>query len=116
MLTRPRKSPTKKTPKKVEIVIVTAAHQEAEKAFAVSEAVAGGVTLARDLVNLPPNALGPVEFAEKAEELRKLGVEVEVLGEKELKKLGMNALLGVAQGSARPRTRGDAVERGQQEG
>ncbi len=97
-----KKSEDEKTPKKVEIIIVTAAHQEAEKAFAVSEAVAGGVILARDLVNLPPNVLGPVEFAEKAEELRKLGVEVEVLGEKELKKLGMNALLGVAQGSARP--------------
>ena len=97
-----KKSDDEKSPKKVEIVIVTAVHQEAEKAFAVSEAVAGGVVLARDLVNLPPNVLGPVEFAEKAEELKKLGVEVEILGEKELKKLGMNALLGVAQGSARP--------------
>lgn len=46
--------------------------------------------------------LGPVEFAEEAEKLEKLGVKVEVLGEKELKKLGMGALLGVAQGSVRP--------------
>lgn len=48
----------------------------------MSEAIAGGVILARDLVNLPPNVLGPVEFAEKAEELRKLGVDVEILGER----------------------------------
>ncbi|NWJ22762.1 leucyl aminopeptidase [Rhizobium sp. RM] len=97
-----KKSEDEKTPKKVDVVIVTAAREEAEKAFEVSQAIAGGVVLARDLVNLPPNVLGPVEFAEKAEELQKLGVEVEILGEKELKKLGMNALLGVAQGSARP--------------
>ncbi|MDS7596678.1 leucyl aminopeptidase [Agrobacterium tumefaciens] len=97
-----KKSDDEKAPKKVEVVIVTAAREDAEKAFEASQAIAGGVILARDLVNLPPNALGPVEFAEKAEELQKLGVEVEILGEKELKKLGMNALLGVAQGSARP--------------
>jgi leucyl aminopeptidase len=54
------------------------------------------------LVNEPANVLGPVEFAKKAEELGKLGVEVEILGEKEMKKLKMAALLGVAQGSVRP--------------
>ena len=58
--------------------------------------------LARDLVNEPANVLGPVEFAARAGELSKLGVEVEVLGEKELRKLNMAALLGVAQGSSRP--------------
>jgi leucyl aminopeptidase len=46
--------------------------------------------------------LGPVEFADKAKELEKLGVEVEILTEKEMKKLGMGALLGVAQGSSKP--------------
>jgi len=91
-----------RAPKTVKVTIVTAAHAAARKAFAESEAIAGGVILARDLVNLPPNALGPVEFAEKARELEKLGVEVEILTEKEMKKLGMGALLGVAQGSVRP--------------
>ncbi|MFB9951181.1 leucyl aminopeptidase [Rhizobium puerariae] len=91
-----------KAPKSVKVTIVTAAHAAAKKAFADSEAIAGGVILARDLVNLPPNALGPVEFADRAKELEKLGVEVEVLTEKEMKKLGMGALLGVAQGSVRP--------------
>ena len=50
----------------------------------------------------PANILGPVEFAKKASALEKLGVEVEILTEKEMKKLGMHALLGVAQGSVRP--------------
>ncbi|KZM50330.1 leucyl aminopeptidase [Labrenzia sp. OB1] len=74
----------------------------ARKAWASAEAVTDGVILARDLVNEPANILGPVEFAKKAEELGKLGVEVEVLGEKEMKKLKMAALLGVSQGSVRP--------------
>jgi len=74
----------------------------AKKAFATAEAVAGGVKLARDLVNEPANVLGPVEFAARVKELEKLGVEVEILTEKEMKKLGMGALLGVAQGSVRP--------------
>ncbi|MFD1197555.1 leucyl aminopeptidase [Brucella gallinifaecis] len=74
----------------------------AKKAFEVAEAVADGVIKARDLVNEPANILGPVEFAEEAEKLQKLGVKVEVLGEKEMKKLGMGSLLGVSQGSPRP--------------
>ncbi|MFN3746208.1 MAG: leucyl aminopeptidase [Hyphomicrobiaceae bacterium] len=74
----------------------------AEKAFADKLAVAEGVFLARDLVNEPANALGPVEFAERARELAALGVEVEVLEPEALQKLGMGALLGVAQGSTRP--------------
>ncbi|MDT6940468.1 leucyl aminopeptidase [Brucella pseudogrignonensis] len=74
----------------------------AKKALEVAEAVADGVLKARDLVNEPANVLGPVEFAEEAEKLQKLGVKVEVLGEKEMKKLGMGSLLGVAQGSPRP--------------
>lgn len=89
-------------PKSIAVTIVTAAAAAAKKAFADAEAVAAGVTLARDLVNEPANKLGPVEFAAKVRELSSLGVEVEVLTEKEMKKLGMGALLGVAQGSARP--------------
>ena len=88
--------------KTVRVTIVTADAAQAKKAFTEREAIAGGVILARDLVNLPPNALGPVEFAAKASALAELGVEVEILTEKEMGKLGMGALLGVAQGSARP--------------
>jgi leucyl aminopeptidase len=73
----------------------------AKKAFADAEAVTGGVMLARDLVNEPANKLGPVEFAAETKALEKLGVGVEILTEKEMGKLGMGALLGVAQGSPR---------------
>ena len=74
----------------------------AKKAFADSEAVANGVILARDLVNEPANVLGPIEFAMRVKELEQLGVKVDILTEKEMRKLGMGALLGVAQGSVRP--------------
>ena len=71
-------------------------------AWAARQAVADGVCLARDLVNEPANVLGPVEFAGRSEGLKSVGVEVEILTEKEMKKLGMAALLGVNQGSVRP--------------
>ena len=73
----------------------------ARKAVKAADGLAEGVRIARDLVNEPPNVLGPEEFANRAAELAKLGVEVEVLDEKALKKLGMRALLAVGQGSAR---------------
>ncbi len=74
----------------------------AKKAFAPDSKIVDGVNLARDLVNEPPNVLYPEEFARRAAQLRKLGVGVEILDVKAMTKLGMGALLGVAQGSARP--------------
>ncbi len=84
------------------LVIHCADPKAAGQAFAPARAMAEGVTLARDLVNEPANVLGPAEFAARAKTLTKLGVQVEVLGPKALQKLGMNALLAVGQGSARP--------------
>jgi leucyl aminopeptidase len=63
--------------------------------------LADGVFITRDLVSEPPNVLFPAEMAERCEDLEKLGLKVEVLGPKELAKLGFGALLGVSQGSAR---------------
>lgn len=65
-------------------------------------AVVEGTLLARTLVNEPPNALGPVEFAAIANGLSEIGVEVEILTPDEMKALGMGAMLAVAQGSERP--------------
>lgn len=97
-----RKDKDDAEPKKpVKVTIHTADPAAAKKAFADEVAVIDGVLLARDLVNEPANALGPVEFAARAKELEALGVEVEILAEKEMKKLGMGSLLGVAQGSPR---------------
>ncbi|RUT98064.1 leucyl aminopeptidase, partial [Mesorhizobium sp. USDA-HM6] len=87
--------------KPAKITIHCADPSAAKKAFPEEEAVIDGVLLARDLVNEPANALGPVEFAARAKELEALGVSVEILTEKEMKKLGMGSLLGVAQGSPR---------------
>jgi leucyl aminopeptidase len=64
-----------------------------------SKGLAESVILARTLVNEPANVLSPAEFARRAGELTQLGVEVEILFEKALSELGMNALLGVGQGS-----------------
>jgi leucyl aminopeptidase len=75
--------------------------QGARKAWGERAAVAAGTLVARDLINEPPNVLYPEEFARRAGSLRKLGVAVEVLDERAMKKLGMNALLGVGQGSRR---------------
>jgi leucyl aminopeptidase len=72
------------------------------KAFAPNAHVVDGVIMARELVNEPPNVLYPQEFARRASQLRKLGVSVEILDVKAMTKLGMGALLGVAQGSTRP--------------
>jgi len=72
------------------------------KSFAASAHIVDGVITARDLVNEPPNVLFPVEFARRAGQLRKLGVDVETLDVKAMTKLGMGALLGVAQGSTQP--------------
>jgi leucyl aminopeptidase len=74
----------------------------AQRAFVAERAVGDGVLMARDLVNEPANVLTPSEFAARAKTLAKSGVEVEVLTEARLKRLGMNALLAVGQGSAQP--------------
>jgi leucyl aminopeptidase len=85
--------------KEVKVTIAVATPAGAEKALAPRDAVANGVLLARDLVNEPANVLHPEEFARRAGNLKKLGVVVEVLDIPAMKKLGMNALLGVGLGS-----------------
>jgi leucyl aminopeptidase len=72
---------------------------KAKKAFAIDEAIAAGNHVARDLVNEPANVLHPPEFANRTKALTKLGVKVDILTPTQMKKFGMGALLGVAQGS-----------------
>jgi leucyl aminopeptidase len=83
------------------IVVSTREAANARRAWAGLSAVGEGIFLARDLVNEPANILYPDEFAKRTQALRKLGVKVEVLDVPAMKKLGMNALLGVGQGSRR---------------
>ena len=79
-----------------------------------ARAVADGVVIARDLVNEPANVLYPEEFARRTGSLKSWASLVDVLDVKEMKKLGMNALLGVGQGSAARKPHGHhALERRQ---
>ena len=82
------------------VTVLTGSVSDAKKDWAELEAIAGGMFFARDLVNEPPNILYPAEFARRVKtNLTKLGVKVEILGVKEMTKLGMGSLLGVGQGS-----------------
>jgi len=90
-----------KAPGQRTVTVLTGDPAAARRAFPAREAVNDGVLMARDLVNEPANILYPEEFARRAAALKKAGVAVEVLDLRALKKLGMNALIGVGQGSAR---------------
>ena len=74
---------------------------KARAVYAPKDKIADGVFFTRDLVSEPPNVLYPETLAQQAQTLKELGVKVEVFGVADMKKLGMNALLGVGQGSAR---------------
>ena len=89
-------------PAEIAITLVVNNQPAVDAAIADRDAVVDGTLLARELINEPANVLGPVEFAAKAAELASLGVTVEILEPEELQRLGMNSLLCVAQGSARP--------------
>jgi leucyl aminopeptidase len=84
-----------------QVVLLVDKTAAARRVYAGLQAVAEGVYLTRDLVSEPPNVLYPESYAKRCAALTELGVKVEVLGEKEMKKLGMGALLGVGQGSVR---------------
>ena len=73
----------------------------ARAALTPLSALADGMTFTRDLVSEPPNVLYPAEFARRVKALESLGLEVEILGEAEMMKLGMGSLLAVGQGSVR---------------
>jgi leucyl aminopeptidase len=90
-----------KPPATRNVLIAVADVAGARKAYEPRAAISSGVLLARDLVNEPANVLYPEEFARRASALKKLRVAVEVLDIKAMRKLGMNALLGVGQGSTR---------------
>ncbi len=61
--------------------------------------LAKGVFTARDLVWQPPNILYPSSFADECKKLKKIGVKVTIYNERQLKKIGMDALLAVGRGS-----------------
>ena len=96
---------TQKKPEEKQALVKLNLHVEsakqAKKQFETIEALASGIFLTRDLVSEPANVIHPESLAERCKELAALGVDVELLGEKQMAKLGMNALLGVGQGSSK---------------
>lgn len=83
------------------VVVRTNAPDAATAAFARMHAANEGNFLTRHVVSEPPNVIYPETMAEQAKALASLGLKVEVLDEAKMKALGMNALLGVGQGSIR---------------
>ena len=83
-------------------VVVAGAPEGAETAWQDAQAVSDGVEFARELVAEPANVIYPESFVERCRaRFEGTGVELVVLGEGEMRELGMGALLGVSQGSAR---------------
>jgi leucyl aminopeptidase len=93
---KPEKKPSLRT-----LSVMVKDRTAASRAFSRLDKIADGVFLTRDLVSEPANVLYPESLARQARTLTKLGVKVEVLGQARMEKLGMGALLGVAQGSPR---------------
>ena len=81
------------------LVVSTDYPEEADKCFERKAHTIEGVFFTRNLMCEPPNVLTPSAFVHELNDLKKFGVKVEVLETAELRKLGMNALLAVAQGS-----------------
>ena len=82
--------------------IMASKPEELARAAAPMAAVAEGVFFTRDLVNEPANVLTTDDFAARLAAMQEIGLEVEILEEADMEKLGMGALLAVGQGSVSP--------------
>ncbi len=96
---------THKTGDKAKTGVVTmmvATPEAVAKKSAPMAALAEGMFFTRDLVNEPANILTTDDFAARLAAMQELGLDVEILEEADLAKLGMGSLLCVGQGSASP--------------
>jgi leucyl aminopeptidase len=96
------KEKPEKKPSLAQLTIMSDAPGEAQRAYNPFEKAVAAIGFTRDLVSEPGNVIYPETLAAAARTLEQFGVEVEVLDEPAMRELGMGALLGVAQGSARP--------------
>tara|TARA_B100001559_G_C16490820_1_gene618367 strand:+ start:838 stop:2295 length:1458 start_codon:yes stop_codon:yes gene_type:complete len=92
---------SKKETRNISINIVGNKNKPSDKNQIKFKALEEGTFYARDLVSEPGNILHPDEYAKRLGTLKKYGLKVSIYDEKKLKKMGMNALLGVGQGSIR---------------
>jgi leucyl aminopeptidase len=87
----------------LEEIVIVGAGEGTETAWQPRAALLDGLSFTRELVTEPANILYPESFVARARKrLEPLGVEIEVLDEKQMAELGFGALLGVGQGSVRP--------------
>ena len=80
--------------------LVSSEKENLNKAIKHAKDIFEGIEETRNLVTLPANILNPKKFVDEITKLKKIGISVEILDEKKMKSLGMNALLGVGQGSS----------------
>jgi leucyl aminopeptidase len=83
-----------------QVDIISQPQERLDELLIETNALADGTLLTRDLVAEPANILSPENFMKRAQELSALGINVTVINQQQMKELGMNALLGVSQGSA----------------
>ncbi len=88
--------------KRARVTIMSAEPEALARRAELGAAIAEGVCFTRDLINEPANVLTTSDFADRLLAMQEIGVEVEVLDEDALAKLGMRALLGVGMGSETP--------------
>ena len=96
---------TKKSLRKITLVVPSRKELHiGDRAIQNGKAIANGIKLCRDLANRPANVCTPTHLAEQAQKLEKThkALKVKILDEAAMKKLGMNSLLSVSQGSAQP--------------
>ena len=96
-----KKYKTKKETRTISLNIFGNKNKPSSKSQLKFKAIEEGTFYARDLVSEPGNVLHPDEYVKRLNTLRKDGLKVNVYDKKKLKKLGMNALLGVGMGSVR---------------
>ena len=96
-----KKYKTKKKTRLISVNILGIKNKPTSQNQLKFKALEEGTFYARDLVSEPGNVLHPDEYAKRLNSLKKDGLKINIYDEKKLKKLGMNALLGVGQGSIR---------------
>jgi len=96
-----KKYKTKKETRIISITLIGTKNKPSTHNQLKFKALEEGTFYARDLVSEPGNILHPDEYAKRLSSLRKDGLKINIYDKKKLKKLGMNALLGVGMGSIR---------------
>jgi len=87
--------------KKVDLNLITSSKGEINNQYKYFDSLEKGVFLTRDLVSEPPNILNPEKYVQEIKKLSKLGLKISVYNEAKMKKMGMNAILGVGEGSTK---------------